>query len=88
MAKHPGGAKYRLELVAVPDDHAPPPARLKAVLKLLLRRFGFRCKSVEEVPAPPPPVAQEAPGDVEATVAPLVAPGTLAPPPEAAEGLP
>lgn len=42
-------SRFRLVLVSVPDSR-PVIVRLRAALKTLLRRYGFRCESVEAVP--------------------------------------
>jgi hypothetical protein len=47
---------FRLVLRAVPGG-GPVEVRLRSLLKVALRAFGFRCVKVEEVPVEPP--AQE-----------------------------
>jgi len=53
----PDGERYRLTLRALPSD-APATVRLRAALKLFLRRFRLRCERIEEVRSEP---SQEAP---------------------------
>ena len=55
---------YRLTLRAPPDG-VPDGVKLRRLLKALLRRFGLRCLSVEEVPAAAPAEARSGAGDVE-----------------------
>jgi hypothetical protein len=49
------GPRYRLVLEALPSE-IPEAVRLRSALKTLLRAFGLRCLSHEELPedAPPP----------------------------------
>jgi hypothetical protein len=53
---------YRLTLRAPPDG-VPDGVKLRRLLKALLRRFGLRCLSVEEVPAVAPAPAKGCVGD-------------------------
>jgi hypothetical protein len=62
-----GGEEFEPRIRALPDDDAPPIVRLRRLLKILLRGYGFRCTSVRDVtPALPPLktpcVAQGEPG--------------------------
>jgi hypothetical protein len=53
MYKHQGGESYRLELVALGDDDAPPIIRLRTLLKYALRCLRLRCTdAVETTPYP------------------------------------
>jgi hypothetical protein len=53
MYKHQGGERYRLELVALGDDDAPPVVRLRHLLKHALRQLRLRCVcAVETTPYP------------------------------------
>lgn len=52
MRHRPNGERYRLTLLALPDD-TPVAIRLRCVLKGLLRGWRFRCERVEELPAEP-----------------------------------
>jgi hypothetical protein len=54
--------EYRLRLRALPD-RVPAAVRLRRLLKVLLRGYGFRALAVEEVPAEAP--AHES-GDADA----------------------
>jgi hypothetical protein len=45
---------YRLIFRPEPGERIPDPIRLRKLLKILLRGYGFRCLAVEELP----PVAQ------------------------------
>jgi hypothetical protein len=56
--RHQGGESYRVELVALGDDDAPPVVRLRALLKHALRHLRLKCVKaldvtpyLEEVPA-------------------------------------
>ena len=43
-----GSPRFRLVLVPMPDT-VPPLVRLRQALKVLRRRFGLRCRGVEEL---------------------------------------
>ena len=45
----PGDFYLALRPIERGADDAPPPIRLRMALKVLLRRFGLRCVSVEEI---------------------------------------
>ena len=48
MSARPPSQRFRIDLEALADD-APPVVRLRAALKLFLRRFRLRCERVEEL---------------------------------------
>jgi hypothetical protein len=48
LYKHQGGESYRLELVALGDDDAPPIIRLRTLLKYALRGLRLRCTDAVE----------------------------------------
>jgi hypothetical protein len=41
---------YRLTLTSTPRDDVPPEQRLRRLLKMLLRGYGFRATKVEQLP--------------------------------------
>jgi hypothetical protein len=61
--------RYRLLIESTGHDGPPVEIRLRHVLKGLLRGWGFRCKSIEEVkPANNPPDGRRDPGATGATL--------------------
>jgi hypothetical protein len=52
--------RFRLELEALPSD-TPAVIRLRAALKLFLRRFDLRCVSIIEAPDDDPADADQPP---------------------------
>jgi hypothetical protein len=57
-------------------DAVPAIARLRRLLKMLLRGYGFRCVAIEELPASVAPSAQDERSDAETTQCPGKPPGT------------
>jgi hypothetical protein len=54
----------RLTIRSVPNQAVPEAARLKRLLKALLRGYGFRCLGIEDIPPAgdprdPAPVVQQ-----------------------------
>jgi hypothetical protein len=53
LHRYQGGESYRVELVALGDDGAPPVIRLRHLLKHALRQLRLKCVSaVETTPYP------------------------------------
>jgi hypothetical protein len=74
MSTNPQPGDFRLT-IRPGRDAVPTVVRLRRLLKMLLRGYGFRCISVEELPASVAPAAQDERGDAEATECPARPPG-------------
>jgi hypothetical protein len=61
VKRHQGGESFQIDLRALADDDAPAHVRLRRLLKLVLRGFGFRCVGVRETTPALPPLPQGTP---------------------------